>query len=86
MHYLILIKCSTINEDYQIRNTHSISKFLNHLRAAKSEIVEITCARQKQTKKPQKTEKKKKKKTKKKLTSQCITLTRIKCMALLQLL
>lgn len=62
MHYLILIKCSTINEDYQIRNTHSILNFLNHLRAAKSEIVEITCARQKTNKKTPKNREEKERK------------------------
>ena len=41
------------------------SKFLNHLRAAKSEIVQIICARQKnKQKKPKKQRRKRKKKTK----------------------
>lgn len=38
------------------------SKFLNHLRAAKSEIVEITCARQKTNKKTPKNREEKERK------------------------
>lgn len=28
MSYLIFIKCSTINEDYQIKNSHSVLKVI----------------------------------------------------------
>lgn len=40
MHCLIVIKCSTIDEDYQIRNTQH-SKVLNHLKVANQRLYKL---------------------------------------------
>lgn len=87
MHCLIFIKCSTTDEDYQIRNTQH-SKVLNHLGVANQRLYKLHVQDKNQkpkTKNQTKPRKKEKTKTKtKKLTSQCITPIRIKYMALLQ--
>ena len=64
------------------QETHTqYSKCLNHLRAAKSDCTNYMCKEKNKQKNPKKQRRKRKKKPKK-LTSQCITPTRIKCMAL----
>lgn len=82
MHYLIFIKCNTINEDYQIKNTQH-SKFLNHLRDANQRVYKLYVQEKKRKGKKEKRKRrgKERKERKKKLTSQCITPMGIKCMA-----
>lgn len=41
MHYLIFIKCSTIDEDYQIKKNTQHSKILNHCRAANQRLYKL---------------------------------------------
>lgn len=51
MHYLIFIKCSTINEDYQIKKHTQHSKFLNHLRDANQRLYKLYMQDRKERKK-----------------------------------
>lgn len=82
MHCLIFIKCSTTDEDYQIRNTQH-SKVLNHLGVANQRLYKLHVQDKNQKTKPNQNKKEREKKKTKKLTSQCITPIRIKYMALL---
>lgn len=61
MHCLIIIKCSTIDEDHQIRNTRH-SKVSNHLRVANQRLYKLHV--QDKNQKPNQNKKERKKKTK----------------------
>lgn len=65
MHCLIFIKCSTIDEDYQIRNTQH-SKVLNHVGVANQRLykLHVQDKNQKPKTKPNQTKKERKKKPK----------------------
>lgn len=53
MHYLIFIKCNTISEDYQIKNTQH-SKFLNHLGDANQRVYKLYVQERKEKEKKKK--------------------------------
>lgn len=67
MHCLIFIKCSTTDEDYQIRNTQH-SKVLNHLGVANQRLYKLHVQDKNQKTKPNQNKKEREKKKKHKET------------------